>query len=320
MVKLYELCTRLILTTPLWLFDNEWFKNTTYKFSLIAIGIVSVLTSVEGIKRMIPKFKRKSKIEPMGVKEIGKRWFMVAGIMSIVPWLFQKAFQGLNWLSSTIINMSGDSIRETAMQESISFFDILFLLIFDVVLLSTLVPILWKNGRRFFDILVLAASTPFALTAWIFKSYKSYFEQWKSNLLHLSLVQVYHAVFLLALGFFIFGVPTPNDFTGMLTKFLVVVGGFNRLQSPPRIISSKLDNGGGFDVVTDGIKGTFDQTKRNIELTKGLLTRNPKKVFDALSRDKFSNAKILPVREEKEFFTSYSKTGGYKETRSRKKK
>lgn len=318
MVKLYELCTSLVLQTPLWLFDNSWFKNTTYKFSLIAIGLVSVLTSVEGIKRMLPKFSKKNKSEPMGVKEIGKRWFLVAGAMSIVPFLFQKAFEFLNWLSKLITNISGDNIKEIAMKESISFFDVLFLLIFDVVLISTLVPMLWVNGRRFYDLTILAASTPFALTAWIFKSYRHFFEQWKSNLIHLSLVQVYYAFFLLALGFFLFGIPTPNDFTGMLTKFMVIIGGFNRLQNPPRIIASKLDNGGGFDEVLSGAKGTIDKTKRNIEFTKGLLTRNPKKVFDALSGDKFSNAKILPVK--KEAVSSYSKKGGYKETRSRKKK
>src|SRR5690606_32248600 len=44
---LYELCSTLILKTPLWIFDNEWFSNTTYMFSLISLGIVSVLTVIE---------------------------------------------------------------------------------------------------------------------------------------------------------------------------------------------------------------------------------------------------------------------------------
>ncbi|MGV3184536.1 hypothetical protein ACED92_12065, partial [Staphylococcus epidermidis] len=38
---LYDLCATLILKTPLWIFNNEWFENTTYLFSILAIGVVS---------------------------------------------------------------------------------------------------------------------------------------------------------------------------------------------------------------------------------------------------------------------------------------
>lgn len=317
MAKLYELCTSLVLKTPLWLFDNEWFNNTTYKFSLISIGIVSILTSIEGIKRMFPrKFKRNN---PMGLKDIAKRWFLVAGIMTATPWLFQKAFQGLNFISETLIKMGADNMRDIAFPEKIKLFDVFILIAFDALLISTIVPLLWKNGRKFFDIMILGVSTPFALSAWIFDSYRGWYNQWLSNLKHLSLTQVYHSLFLLALGWFIYGVPTPSDFTGMILKLLVVIGGFNRLQSPPRLISGYLDNGGGFDEVLDGARKTIDKTKRNIEITKGILTRNPKKILTALSKDRMSSARVLPVKE-KEKSTSYSKKGNFTKTNNRKKR
>ncbi|MCM3387365.1 hypothetical protein M3649_04350 [Ureibacillus chungkukjangi] len=298
MAKLYELCTSLILKTPLWLFDNEWFKNTTYKFSLIAIGIVSVLTSVEGIKRMLPKYRGKAK--PMDLKDISKRWFLVAGAMSITPWLFQKAFQGLNYVSELLISMGADNMRTNALPDNIKLIDILILIGFDALLISTLIPVLWKNGRKFFDLMILGVSAPFALSAWIFDSYRGWYKQWWSNLSHLALTQIFHALFLLILGFFIYGVPTPSTFTGMIIKILVVAGGFARLQSPPRLISGRLDTGEGFDEVTGSFKKSFDGMKRNIEFTKGLLTKNPKKILSALSKDRMSAAKILPIKKGNE--------------------
>lgn len=297
MAKLYELSTSLILKTPLWLFDNEWFKNTTYKFSLICIGIVSILTSVEGIKRMLPKYRGKS--NPMELKDIAKRWFLVAGAMTATPWLFQKAFQGLNWVSDTLIKMGSDNMRANALPENIQLFDVFILISFDLLLISTLVPVLWKNGRRFFDLLILSASAPFAFSAWIFDSYRGWYKQWWENVKHLSLVQVYHSLFLLVLGWFIYGVPTPSSVTGMIVKLLVVIGGFSRLNSPPRLISGRLDKGGGFDEVTGGLKKTFDATKRNIEFTKGLITKNPKKILSALSKNNMTAAKVLPIKKDK---------------------
>src|SRR5690606_21145860 len=140
-----------------------------------------------------------------------------------------------------LISMGGDTIKAVAAFENLGFFDVLTLLVFDAVLIVTIIPVLWQNGRRFFDIMLLGVTTPLALTAWIFDGYKKYFDQWWTNLKHLSLVQVFYSLFLLVLGWFIFGVPTPTDFTGMVVKLLVVIGGFARMVNPPRIISSKLD-------------------------------------------------------------------------------
>ena len=296
MAKIYELATSLILKTPLWLFDNDWFKNTTYKFSLISIGIVSVLTSVEGIKRMLPKRSGHNKIKPMELKDIARRWFLVAGAMTATPFLFQKAFQGLNWLSETLISMGADNMRTNAMPDNIVPLDVVILLLFDVLLITTLIPVLWKNGRRFFDLLILGAVTPFALSAWIFDSYRGYYKQWWGSVKHLALVQVYHALFLLVLGWFIFGVPTPSDMVGLTVKLLIVIGGFSRLQSPPRLISGHMDdNKEGFE---SGYSKTVRTTKNNIEKTKALLSKNPKKIFEAFAKDGHTVSTMVGQKEK----------------------
>src|SRR5690606_6518108 len=61
------------------------------------------------------------------------------------------------------------------------------------------------------------------------------------------------------------------DFTGMVVKLLVVIGGFARMVNPPRIISSKLDSGGGFEKALQTkegvakIKKNYTQSKNTIK-------------------------------------------------------
>lgn len=270
MASLYQLSTDLILKTPLWIFDNAWFHNTTYKFSLFAVSIVSVLTVVESIKRMLSGALGK-KYKAMDMRDILKRWAMVSGVLTITPILFQKAFQGLNFISGTINAMGADTITAVGIPDNIQLFDVLTILAFDLILIASMVPILWKNGRRFFDIMVLGVISPFALTAWIFDSSRHLFRQWWDNLKHLALVQIYYAVFLLMLGWFLFGTPTPDTFSGMLLKMLIVIGGFARMVEPPRIISKHLDSGGGFDEVwSKNVKKTGQGIQKNLKLVRDL--------------------------------------------------
>lgn len=272
LVQIYDLTSSLILKTPLWIFDNPWFENTTHQFSLLAIGLVSILSAVEGIKRMLSKVSKKHK--GMKLKDIVRRWFIVAGSLTIIPYAFQKVFQGLNWVSELLINMNKATIKTVALPEFISMFDVFVLFLFDAVLITTVIPMLWKNGRRFFDILVLGISTPFALTAWIFDDYKHFFRQWWEQLKHLSLVQVFYAFFLLIIGLFMFGTPTPTDPIGFIIKLLVIIGGFARMINPPRLISKHLDSGEGLDtMVHRDVKSTVDTTTKRVQRTKKVLKK-----------------------------------------------
>jgi hypothetical protein len=292
---LYELCAALILKTPLWLFNNEWFENTTYMFSLVSLGVVSVLTIVEAIKIMLSRQLRgKRSMAPMDIKEIGRRWFLVAGVTTAIPWLFQKAFQGLNLVSDFLISMGADTMKAVSLTESIKLFDVLTLVTFDIVLIGTIIPVLWQNARRFFDIMVLGVTAPLALTAWIFDPYRHLFSQWWGNLKHLSLVQVYYALFLLVLGWFIFGVPTPSTMIGFASKLLVVIGGFARMTTPPRLVSKHLDSGGGLGGEAD-VKAPINKTRANYKKTKALLG-GPWSFVKELA---MPTPKIVPQEEEK---------------------
>ncbi|AHJ87155.1 putative membrane protein [Bacillus phage BCP8-2] len=276
MAWVYELCGDLILKTPLWLFSNEWFTNMTLLFSSVALGAVAVLTVIEAIKRMLSGVKdgkRPMVKAPMEFKTIIKRWALVAGLTTVVPFLFQKTFQLLNYISDLLIGMNGKTMATTALSETFGTLDIIALIAFDAVLIGTVIPVLWQNGRRFFDLLVLGITAPLALGAWVFDSKRHLFDQWFSSVKHLSMVQVYHSLFLLVLGWFIFGIPTPVDFTGTVIKLLVVIGGFARMQNPPRLIAKHLDQGGGIDeVVSKPLKGSKKKILSNFSFSKNVVT------------------------------------------------
>ncbi|AOZ62125.1 hypothetical protein QCM8_207 [Bacillus phage QCM8] len=168
MAWIYQLCSDLILKTPLWLFDNDWFFNMCHLFSAVALGAAAVLTIIEGIKRMLSGVKdgRKPFVsQPMEFSTIIKRWSMVAGFTAVVPYVFQKAFQFLNFLSEKISSLGGHTMKAAALSSSFSTIDVIALIAFDIVLISTVIPLLWQNGRRFFDLLTLGVVTPLALVA-----------------------------------------------------------------------------------------------------------------------------------------------------------
>jgi len=97
--------------------------------------------------------------------------------------------------------------------------------------------------------------SPLAGVCWVFNPLNHYFRQWWSSLKSLSLVQLVYAAFLLLLGLFIYGVPTPHDFYGFVTKLLIIIGAFARLKNPPLFIKRHLDQGGTLgDVYNEGAK------------------------------------------------------------------
>jgi len=250
--SIYSLVGNLILKTPLWIFDNQWFNNNTYLFSMVSVGIVTVLTTIEGIKRMLNK-------KHVNLKTIMKRWFWVAGLNTIIPFLFINTFRLLNWLSDKIINLNGNIIKNTA-QNATAPFDLFVMVIFSLVLVGITIPTLMTNSRRFFDLITLGIISPLAMTAYIFDPYKHLFTQWWSSVKHLSMVQVIYAFYLMIIGLLIYGIPTPDDTMGVVFKFLLVIGGFMRLMNPPQFMNKHLDGSGS---ITDEF-GRAKKTKKSI--------------------------------------------------------
>src|SRR5690606_16057453 len=127
-------------------------------------------------------------------------------------------------------SLSGETFADVF---KIGTIDVLGLFLFDIVLIALLIPILLQNGRRWRDLMCLAAVSPFALASWIFDRHEHFFNQWWSNVKRLSLVQLVYALFILMLGLFIYATRFMSP-DAWLIKILIISGGLFGLANPPQ--------------------------------------------------------------------------------------
>jgi hypothetical protein len=263
MTWIYEKISMVILQTPIWLFDNEWFRNTTLTFSLISVGLVTLISICEFVKQMVMRRKGEND-KPLNLWTIAKRFFVASGVASLAPFLFTTAFKGLNFISDSITKLGGSHMINVA-TTNIGLLDGLLLLVFTIIMLVFTVPLLLQAGRRFFELVALGVTAPFALSAWVFKSYRHFFTSWWKHLKRLSLHQVVYAMFLFVVGLIIFGVNAPATFKGIFLKTITVIGGFYSMIHIPNFVSSMLDQGGGLDdffKMFGKVKSKYDKSKK----------------------------------------------------------
>lgn len=237
LTKVYELLM-LILHTPLFIFNNSYIKDTSLVFATTSILIVTILTSIELIKKMLLK-------KHTDFKDIIKRWSLAVVGSGFAPFLFEQSFNLLNIISKAITQIGVSEINSEAVVNylKMSVFNTHLLIAFDLIILALMIPIFLQNGRRFFDLMCLAAITPLALTAWVFDDYRHYFNKWWNQVKALGSVQLVYSTFVCLFGIFIFGTRNVVDGGGLILKLLISIGGLYRFANPPRFIKEKLDNG-----------------------------------------------------------------------------
>jgi hypothetical protein len=273
---IYELISALVLQTPLWLFKNTWFTDTSLVFSSISIGIIIILTSFESIKQIL---KRKHS----DFAKIIKRLPLAIMGAGAAPYLFQKTFEILNLFSQSITKIGASEIRSENFitASKLSGIDTAALIGFDIILILILIPLILHTGRRWFDLITLGVMTPLALTCWIFDDYRYLFNMWWSNIKHLSLVQLVYASFICVMGIFIFGTRNVIEGNGFYMKLLVVIGGLWRMANPPSFVVRNGDSGKDVTHIYKDLKHIF--TKKTLtpfqngkEFLKKLKTKPPK--------------------------------------------
>ncbi|MED1469871.1 hypothetical protein [Bacillus salipaludis] len=235
---IYELISALTLQTPLWLFKNTWFADTSLVFSSISIGLIILLTMFESMKQII-------KHKHVDFSKIIKRLPIAIIGAGAAPYLFRKTFEILNQLSMSITKIGGIEIRSSDVitHSKLSGLDTTALIGFDIILIFILIPLILQTGRRWFDLITLGVMTPLALSCFIFDNYRHYFSMWWSNIKHLSLIQLVYASFICVMGIFIFGTRNVVDGNGFYMKELVVIGGLWRMANPPNFVLKQGDSG-----------------------------------------------------------------------------
>jgi hypothetical protein len=280
LTAVYNFLAKLILQTPLFIFNNPYLKNTSLTFALISITVVTILTVLESFMQMMNKKHTDFKI-------IIKRWAIVAGVSGFLPFAFESGFNFLNKLTdaiSKIGTVNGGNINGFINGETVGFFDTLILILFDLSAIALLIPVCLQAGKRWFDLMCLAAISPLALSSWVFDRHKHYFFTWWNRVKSLSLVQLVYAVFILIMGIFIFSTQSIHGgiFT-LIIKLLIVIGGLIRMNNPPRFVSSKTgDKSDIFDEYDKGknsIKDIYNTvTFKNFRPTQFFKNKQEKKL------------------------------------------
>jgi hypothetical protein len=251
LTKIYHFLSKVALETPIFIFNNPYLKNTSLTFALISITLVTIFTIVEALLQMFNK-------QHTDFHKIMKRWIIVASISGFVPFLFENGFDFLNKLSNAIthIGMNGGDAKGLVYGKKVSWFNSLVIILFDITAISMLIPICLQAGRRWFDLLILCAISPLALSAYCFDRHKHYFDKWWDSVKTLGLSQLVFAVYILLLGIIIFGTQgVGGGFFTLVVKIVIVLAGLNKLANPPQFIKRMTDTG------TD-VFDEYDKTKK----------------------------------------------------------
>jgi hypothetical protein len=259
---IYEILTKIILHTPLFIFNNSYIKNTSLTLAMVSITLVTILTIFESIMQI-------SKQRHTKFSDVLKRYPIAIGITGFAPFLFENGFRAINKLSAAITQIGGAINRDgiLLMEAPTNTLDVLIMLIFDGMLLGLLIPIFLQNGRRWFDLLALSVISPLALTAFCFDRHRHLFDKWWDHVKRLSLVQIVYSVFIMLMGVFIYGTRfMTGGMEVIFFKLLITLGCLHRLGSPPNFVKRLTDNGE--DVVGMGtsIFNTFKRTYDTVTL------------------------------------------------------
>jgi hypothetical protein len=293
LTTIYHFLSKIILQTPLFIFNNPYLKNTSLTFALISISVVTIFTVFEAFMQMLNK-----KHTPF--KTILKRWLIVASVSGFVPFAFESGFNYINKLSDAIshIGLNGGNTNGMIYGEKIGWFDTLVIILFDLTAISMLIPICLQAGRRWWDLLCLCAISPLALSSYCFDRHKHYFTKWWESVKAHSLSQLVYAVYILLMGIFIFSTQSIQGgiFT-LIIKVIIVIAALNRLSSPPQFIKRMTDTGSDIVDEYDKTKGTFK------DMYNALTFKNfrPVKFFKKKSEDKMKKVASLRKKTGKRF-------------------
>lgn len=282
--KVFELLM-FMLQTPLFIFNNSFLTDTSMVFAGVSVVLVTVLTMINYIKRMLKK-------ENTDTKSIMKRWFLACVGTGFAPFAFEQSFNLLNKVSVAITKIGGSQMSSEGMMNALklSGFNTLILMGFDLVLVVLMFQFLLQNGRRCFDLCCLAAITPLALAASVFDDTKHLHTQWWNAIKKLGMVQIIYATFICLLGVMMFATKDIVTGWGLLFKACICMGGLFRLVNPPRFVLSRLDNGGN---VIDSGKSAWKDIK---DIYNTVTLKKPRQILTKREEDKMS--KIRKLRKE----------------------
>lgn len=240
---IFRFIADIVTWTPEFFFDNSWIADIVNHFGLLSIGLITTLTMVEGIKKILGLNHT-----PMG--KILSRLPFALTISYFAPMLFTKGAHYLNKLTHSIINLSYSELSRYTDFNLFGFMNTMVMTIFVFGFLITSIPILLNHGKRWFNLIALLIITPLAMTAYLFDSLRTYYNMWLSKLQSLVVSQIAYAIYITILALIM---ALPMEWSGMIvdpmkvlyTKLLVVIGGLWQMAFPPKFVRMEASDGSG---------------------------------------------------------------------------
>ncbi|MET3505581.1 hypothetical protein [Halalkalibacter oceani] len=273
----YEAISSIVLQIPPFIFTNDYFRENIMIFSGVSIGLVTIGFILNSVKLM---FNRQQKAD--NFSDIVKRFAIVIVGMGFSPFILEKVFYYVSQLSRLITKLgySGMSTSSDLPASTLSGLDTLAFIGFDVLLIGTLIPVALQNGRRYFDLFVLSALTPLALSSWIFTDTKKYFFMWYENIKDICIVQLTYALFITFIGLFIFLTRGTSSGWEAIFRIIIVAGGFWRMSHPPRFIKNLASTSEkGINEMLKGYRAMFTLKSLNLSTPAGWVKLAGKKLL-----------------------------------------
>ncbi|MEH7451460.1 hypothetical protein [Gottfriedia acidiceleris] len=237
-MALFSLLEKVIYT-PVFLFNNSYFTNLLLKFGALSMGLVTSLTMVEGIKKILNK-------STMSYRQLIQRLPLVMALVGFSPLLIVEGMKLLSYLTNLILLFGvslTDNVNPLGKHPVTGLMDTILYGAFVLLFGYNLVPILLQHGRRWFNVLALTLLTPIAMLGYLFPSFKVFHQKWWSSLKKSYLSQLYYSSFLSILNIIMFGISTPDNYQGMFSKLLILLGGIHLFSQPPGFLNSYMQSG-----------------------------------------------------------------------------
>jgi hypothetical protein len=181
-------------------------------------------------------------------------------------------------------------------------FDTLVIILFDATAISMLIPICLQAGRRWWELLVLCAISPLALSSYCFDRHRHYFDKWLDSVKTHSLSQLVYAVYILLMGIIIFSTQSiQGGFITLAIKVLLIIAGLNKLAHPPQFVKRMTDNGSDVIDEYDKTKKTFTDMFDTLTLKNLRPAQFIKKQFAIKKANKLSQINTLRKQTGKRF-------------------
>ncbi|WP_338473383.1 hypothetical protein R4Z10_21285 (plasmid) [Niallia sp. XMNu-256] len=241
MVWLYKTIS-MIIYTPIFLFDNEFFDHMIRIFASLSAGVVTLGSMIEGFKRILG-------LSSTSLKQIIARLPLLIGVCGFAPYLFVKAIEAMNNMTQMIISIGTSILGTSTHLPDLEFilvgeaFEVIGLFLFILLYIALLIPMMLNHGRRWFSMIALGILTPFAMLGYVFDSLKNLHQGWWTSLKGLFLVQIVYSIFVTILSLLMFAVPFPTTIEGLFAKLLVILGGLYMLAIPPQSVKKYFDLG-----------------------------------------------------------------------------